>query len=65
MSDQTKVLIDEREFLVLRLNGIPRDPVDGRHRRLVVYASPTLGSHLVARLLRQAADRLEDRVEAP
>jgi hypothetical protein len=59
--EQVSVLVDERELLVMRLNGIPRDPEDGRHRRVIVYASPTTGLRDLARRLRLAADRLDDQ----
>lgn len=64
MTDHTKVLLDDPELLVVRLNGIPRDPDDGRHRQLVVYTAPTLGTRDLARRLRLAADRLDDKAAA-
>jgi hypothetical protein len=60
-AERLQVLHEDREVLVCRLNGIPRDPDNGQHRRLIVYCSPTLGLRETARRLRTAADQLEDK----
>jgi hypothetical protein len=60
VSDRATVLLETREELVVRVNGIPRNPEDGRHRRVIVYSSPTLGTRDLARRLRRTADLLDD-----
>lgn len=45
--------------VVHRLNGRPRDPEDGRHRRVVVFTGPMVSRGELAGLLRDVADRLE------
>jgi hypothetical protein len=45
--------------VVYALRGPVRDPVDGRHRRVVVYASPDARApHVLAAILRNVADEL-------
>lgn len=61
MKSRATVLLEDRDTLIVRVNGIPRDPENGQHRRLVVYCSPTLGLREMARRLRTVADRLDDK----
>jgi hypothetical protein len=60
-----KVLIDDRAVLVVRLTGTPRDPDSGRHRRIVVFVSPTLGLDDLARRLHIAADWVDHLKRQP
>jgi hypothetical protein len=57
-----EVLADVGPARVVRVHGALRDPVDGKHGRLLVaFAAPAIGarSH-VAQLLRTLADEIED-----
>jgi hypothetical protein len=58
---KVELVADLGAVAVLRLNGRPRDPVDGRHRRAVVYVTADAGPGQVAALLRNAADELDRR----
>lgn len=53
------VLLERGEFSVVRLNGIARDPENGLHKRLVAVRVSDCGSRELARLLRSAADLLD------
>jgi hypothetical protein len=55
-----QVLLDDRDVLIVRLNGVLRTPDDGRHRRLIVFTGPTLEVPEIPRRLRQLADKLDD-----
>ena len=40
-------------------NGRPRDPLNGQHQRVVVFAPVDVRPHTLAEHLRDAADRLQ------
>lgn len=54
-----ELLVETQDVAVLKLNGRPRSGLDGRHKRLVVYAGATVNAVEVARLLHDAASRIE------
>lgn len=54
-----ELLLATATISAYRFRGRPRDPEDGRHRAVVVFAEPTMTPHRLAMLLRDAADRLE------
>lgn len=47
-----------------RFRGRPRDPLDGRHKRVVVFAAADMRPIQLAADLRAAAERLELLTEA-
>lgn len=52
-------LLETDAVSVRRLNGLVRDFVDGKHKRLLVIAAPTVGDAELVRLLHDAAGRIE------
>jgi hypothetical protein len=60
-------VLETSEVSIRRLNGLARDGVDGRHKRIVVYASATVSAAQLARMLHDAAGRIERTLprEAP
>ena len=65
MSREPTTLIRTPNVLALRLNGRPRDPLKGEHKRIVVYAGATMTAAQLAVQLRDAADRLELLARTP
>jgi hypothetical protein len=59
VSVNVELLVDDPNVAVVRLNGRPREPLDGRHRRVVVYIGATVATGETVLLLRDAATRLE------
>lgn len=57
-------LLETREVVACRVRGNPRDVENGAHRRVVIFAEPTMTPSRLATYLRSAADALAPR-EAP
>jgi hypothetical protein len=55
---QPEELIATDDVIAIRLNGRPRSALDGRHRKVVVYATATLTTLDLAEILEETADRL-------
>ena len=53
-----ELVYDRAAVSIVRLNGVPRSGVDGRHRRLVAYVAPTVTDAELIRMLREAAEQL-------
>lgn len=53
-----ELLIEWNGVTVYRLHGRPREPVEGRHCRLVCYSSVETSPWQLVGLLREAADQL-------
>lgn len=54
-----ETIVETRDVVVLRVNGTPRSAADGRHKRLVAYVHTGTMSYEAARLLHDAASRIE------
>ena len=52
-------LLETRELVAFRVRGRPRDPADGRHREVVIYAQATMTPGRLAAYLRNAAAALD------
>ena len=55
---QPEELLATDDVIALRLTGRPRSGLDGKHRKVVVYASATVSRLDLAELLNEAADEL-------
>ena len=55
---QAEELLSTDTAIVLRVRGKPRGPLDGKHRRIVVFAETTLSTLDLAEILEETADRL-------
>jgi hypothetical protein len=49
---------NDADAVAVRLERPPRRPIDGKHRRAVVYCAPDLEPHQLATMLRDLANQL-------
>lgn len=55
----SELLLATATISAYRFNGRPRDPLDGRHKRVVLFVRADVHPTQLAADLRAAADRLE------
>jgi hypothetical protein len=53
------VLLATSTIAAYRFNGRPRDPFNGQHKRVIVFAAADVGPHTLAEHLLDAAERLQ------
>ncbi len=54
----TETVCETEELVVVRVHGRPREPEQGRHRKVVAYVGVETSTGQLVGLLRDAADRL-------
>ena len=52
-------LFESQHVAIVRLNARPREAVEGRHKRAVVYVAATVSVGELVRLLDDTSERLE------
>jgi len=56
---KTEQLFETEDISIVRVHGPARDPVDGTHRRIVMYVRAGVSERQLATLLHDVAGRIE------